>query len=269
MIGLALLAAGAACGGSGPAAATPAASETAAVSPAPAQPPTVTPAPSRTATGTPTPAPSATVTATTTVTPTVAASPTPAVTATPTITPTYAILRGEVLQRSNCRYGPGPDYLYKYGLVVGSNLEVIGRTEAGDWILVRAIGGDNPCWVKATLMAVRGDVMAVAPTEQPLPLSPYYGPPAGVLARREGDEVTVFWNPIQLRAGDETASPLYLLEAWVCRDGQLVFTPIGSDETFVKVADEAGCAQPSHGRVYGVEKHGYTLWVKVPWPAHE
>ncbi len=203
-------------------------------------------------------------TSTTTDTP----QPTPTTSGTPTLTPTYAILRGEVLQRSNCRYGPGWMYLYKYGLVVGSNLEVFGRNDLGTWILVRAIGGDNPCWVKASLLEVKGDVMAVQPTYIPLPQSPYYGPPTGVAAVRAGDEVTVSWNPISFRAGDEHASPPYLLEAWTCIDGELIFTPVGSYTTAATVVDEPGCAEASHGRVYGVEKHGYTRWVEVPWPEH-
>ncbi len=113
----------------------------------------------------------------------------------PSVTPTYAILRGEVLVRANCRYGPGAPYLYKYGLVPGSNLEIIGRTDTGSWILIQAIGGNNPCWVKATLMDVKGDVMDVQPTYIPLPPSPYYGPLKGVSARRDGNTVTVFWSP--------------------------------------------------------------------------
>jgi hypothetical protein len=100
-------------------------------------------------------------------------------------------LRGEVLVRSSCRYGPGAPYLYKYGLVPGSNLEVIGRTDSGTWILVRAIGGNNPCWVKASLMDIKGDVMTVAPTYIPLPQSPYYAPPRWVQAKRNGNEVTI------------------------------------------------------------------------------
>ena len=194
--------------------------------------------------------------------------PTQTITYTPTGTPvpTYTILPGEVIVRSACLYGPGAPYLYKYGLVVGSNLEVIGRTDLGTWILVRAIGGNNPCWVKASLMAIKGDVMTVAPTYIPLPQSPYYAAPTGVWAIRDGDEVIVSWNPISFRAGDDTASPPYLVEAWVCTNGQLIFTPIGSYETFVRIKDEPGCSEPSHARVFGVEKHGYTRWVKVPWP---
>ncbi len=198
-------------------------------------------------------------------------TPTGTSTATPTLTPipTYVILRGEVLVRANCRYGPGAPYLYKYGLVPGSNLEVIGRTDLGTWILVQAIGGNNPCWVKASLMEVKGDVMNVAPTYIPLPQSPYYAPLRGVYARRDGNEVTIFWSAVALRAGDETAEAPYLIEAWLCTDGQLVFTPIGSYLTAVKVVDEPGCSEPSHGRVFLAEKHGYTQPVEIPWPANE
>jgi hypothetical protein len=173
-----------------------------------------------------------------------------------------------VLQRSNCRYGPGAPYLYKYGLVVGSNLEVIGRNDLGTWVLVRAIGGNNPCWVKASLMDIKGDVMNVEPTYIPLPMSPYYGPLSGVNASRQGNQVTVSWNPFQLRAGDETASAQYLVEVWTCVDGQILFTPMGADANSVIVEDEAGCTDPSKARVYGVEKHGYTRWIEVKFPPH-
>jgi hypothetical protein len=58
----------------------------------------------------------------------------------------------------------------------------------------------------------------------------------------------------------------YLLEAWVCRAGQVIFTPVGSYENILTILDEPGCSEPSHGRVYLVEKHGYTSAVEVPWP---
>ena len=125
-------------------------------------------------------------------------TPSPTTTRTPTVThtpiPTYSILRGEVLIRSNCRYDPGAPYLYKYGLVPGSNFEIIGRNDAGSWLLVQAIGGDNPCWVKSSLMEVQGEIMNLAPTSLPLPQSPYYGPLRAVSAHREGDTITIFWG---------------------------------------------------------------------------
>jgi hypothetical protein len=232
---------------------------------------TTTSTPSVTHTSTPTFTPPATLTPTSTLpptkTPTPSLIPSPTKTITPSPSPTYAVLRGEVLELSNCRYGPGAMYLYKYALIPGSNLEVYGRTDSGAWILVRAIGGTNPCWVKATLMDVKGDVMSVEPVYLPLPQSPYYGPLTGVSASRNGDQVTISWNPINLRAGDDTASPIHLVEAWVCQAGEIVFVPVGTDASSAEIEDQAGCSEPSHARVYGVEKHGYTRPVEVPWPA--
>jgi len=196
-------------------------------------------------------------------------TPTPADTATPTITPTYAILRGQVIpEHVNCRYGPGAVYLYKYGLVGGSNLEIIGRNDLGTWILIQAIGGNNPCWMKAEFMDIKGAVLAVAPVDPHviLPWSPYYAPLTGVSATRVGNTVTVSWSPLVLRAGDEADPVPYVVEAWVCQEGQLVFTPVGSFPSAVEIVDESGCTEPSHGRVLAAEKHGYTWPVEIPWP---
>jgi hypothetical protein len=230
--------------------------------------PTITSTSTHTPSLSPTLTPTSTPSSTPTFTPTPTFTFTPTFTPTPTATlsPTYAILRGQVLELSNCRYGPGAPYLYKYALIEGSNLEVIGRNDLGTWILIRAIGGTNPCWVKASLMDVKGDVKTVAPTYIPLPASPYYSPISGVSVYRDGQDVVISWNPFSLRAGDETASPPYLLEAWHCLEGQLIFTPIGSYTETIRIKDEAGCTEASHGRVYLVEKHGYTRAVEIPWP---
>ena len=194
-------------------------------------------------------------------------TPTASFTFAPSLTPTYAILRGSVLEQANCRYGPGAAYLYKYGLYPGNNIEIIGRNDTGTWIVIQTIGGTNPCWIKASLLDISGDVMSVAPAELPLPMSPYYGPLTGVYAERHGNEVIISWNPMELRAGDDSLQYPYLVEAWLCQNGRLTFNAIGSWETMVTVQDDPVCAERSHARVYGVEKHGYTLWVTVPWPA--
>jgi hypothetical protein len=200
-----------------------------------------------------------------TISPTIAPFLTATPNNTPTSTPTYAILRGTVLEQANCRYGPGAAYLYKYGLYAGNNLEVIGRNETGTWILVQAIGGTNPCWIKASLMDIRGDLLSLAPASLPLPQSPYYGPVTGISSVRNGDLVFISWDPIYLKAGDDSLQYPYLIEAWLCKDGLLSFNAIGSWETIVTVTDEPGCSDPSYARIYGVEKHGYTSWVTVPW----
>ena len=69
--------------------------------------------------------------------------------------------------------------------------------------------------------------------------------------------------------GDNSVQEPYLVEAWVCRDGKLIFVPIGAYYTEATIVDEAGCSEPSFGRVYGVEKHGYTKPREIPWPQAE
>jgi hypothetical protein len=214
-------------------------------------------------TSTPTP------THTVTLTPSSTLTTTATETATVTITPTYAILRGKVLQQANCRYGPGAPYLYKYGVYPDTVLEIFGRTDTGAWVLVRAIGGTNACWVKADLLEIRGDVMTVEPTYTEVPRSPYYGAMTNVSASREANEVTVFWGGIQLRPGDDSEQTPYVIEAWVCLGGKIIFTPVGSYGFAAKITDEPGCSEPSHARIAAAEKHGYTPWVEIPWPPHE
>jgi len=227
--------------------------------------PPITITPSHTATRTA----SKTSTQSETVSPTTTYTPTPSQSPTATITPTYTVLRGKILQQANCRYGPGAPYLYKYGVYPDTVLEIIGRTEAGTWVVVQAIGGNNPCWVKADLIDIRGDVMTVAPMYLELPRSPYYGAMTNISASREGNEVTIFWGGIQLRPGDDSEQTPYLIEAWICSEGRLVFTPVGSYGFSASIMDENGCTENSHGRITAAEKHGYTAWVEIPWPAHE
>jgi hypothetical protein len=141
----------------------------------------------------------------------------------------------------------------------------------GTWLLIQAIGGDNPCWVKAELMDVKGDVISVKPVDVHIimPWSPYYGPLKGVSATRQGEVVTVFWSPLELRPGDDAEQVPYLVEAWVCRDGEIVFDPVGAYGTAVEVIDEPGCEEPSRGQVLAAEKHGYTVPVEIQWPEYK
>ena len=235
--------------------------------------PTDTPTPELTETSLPLPTETPTAVATFTETPTTTPTETPTETPTPTFTPipTYVVLRGKVIvDRAVCHYGPGAPYLYKYGVYKDNNLEIIGRESTqGIYIEVQAIGGDNPCWVKAEYFDIKGDLMNVKPVsaeDVKLASSPYYGLLTGVSAWRKDNEVTVSWNGLVLRAGDDSLQTPYIVEAWICRDGQIVFEPVGTWYTAVAITDEPGCSEPSHGRVMGTEKHGYTNWVAVPWP---
>jgi hypothetical protein len=200
-------------------------------------------------------------------TPTLDYSPTPSFT--PSITPTYVTPRGDVTTHAQCRYGPGAAYLYKYGLLEGTPMDIIGRNELGTWAYIQAIGGNNPCWINASLLKVtRGDLMSVPVTYNRLPKSSLYLAPAAVSATRVGNDVTIQWSPVWMTEDDDRG---YLIEAWLCQGGQLVFTPIGvkSSVTAIKVTDEPGCFEPSGARVYTAEKHGYTQYRMAKWPAFE
>ena len=244
--------------------------------------PTVSPSATSVPTDTSTPKPSFTVTSEPTATLTFSPSPTathtltvtPVPTGTPeptaTFTPVYVVLRGVVNQgHVNCYYGPSKAYLYKYGLLKGNRLDIIGWLPDTGYLEVQAIGGDNPCWMIMEFMDIDGDIQSVRlvlPDEIKLPQSPYYPAPAFAKAERSGDEVTVTWSPLKLKAGDSSEQEPYLLETWVCREGKITFVPVGAYQNQVKVVDEPGCVEPSHARVYGVEKHGYTKYLEFDWP---
>lgn len=236
--------------------------------------PTPTITPTATASPTRTEAPSASPSLTPTVTATFAATDTPTPDYTPTITlspsktPTPTAtpeVRGRVLEQANCRYGPGAAYLYEWGLYPANRVTVLGRNQDGSWVYVDPWTYVDYCWVKTSLLALTGDVFSVPQIWTRLPYTEFYYPPQNVSATRNGDEVTVWWDLISMSVDDNRG---YLIEAWVCQDGQLIFTAINPWEPPAVLKDEAGCMQPSSGRIYTAEKHGYTEWILIRWPPH-
>jgi hypothetical protein len=206
---------------------------------------------------------------------------TPTLTTTPTSTPTYSAPRIRVLMWSQCRYGPGIGYLYEYDLFEGNLMEVIGWREIlaqkkdgvwepSIWLYVRALGGVNICWVNSNLVKVyQGDIFDAPPYTERLPYSRLYQPPKAVEAWRDGNNVTVMWSSVWMTEDDYRG---YLVEAWVCHGGQQYLAPVGYTgvniaNPAVVIPDEPGCSEPSNGRLYTVEKHGYTQWIRVPWPS--
>lgn len=230
---------------------------------------TFTPTSTGSLTPTRTSTPSPTVSGTPTLTPTPMHSPTitqtPTQTLTPTMTPTYKPIAARVKEQSNCRYGPGAAYLYEWGLYEGDRVDIIGRNDLGTWAYVDPWTYMDRCWVKASLLEIRGDLFDAPPYYSRLPFSELYRPPRSVNARREGDQVIISWEAVWMTEDDYRG---YLIEAWLCVDGQIIFTPVRSDATTITLTDEAGCGQPSGGRLYTAEKHGYTQWIKIPWPDH-
>ncbi|MHC1781388.1 MAG: hypothetical protein AB9891_01270 [Anaerolineaceae bacterium] len=206
-----------------------------------------------------------------TATGTATITPTPTTVPTQTVTPVEKLRVTIIINMAVCHYAPGKPYLYKYGVYKGYNMEAISRDVTNTYVEVQAIGGDkpNPCWVNAEYMEFQGDMntlKVVRPEEIVLPMSPYYAPPVGIKTERSGDEVTVIWFPLNLKAGDSSEQTPYIIEAWVCQAGELVFQPVGSYQNKVTILDEAGCEQPSSARLLAAEKHGYTRPVGIDWP---
>ena len=203
-------------------------------------------------------------------------TPTPPPTETATITPlpTVASLKAQVTaDLLSCRYGPGPDYLFLYGLRKGANIKLIGRTDEDNWHWVY-VEGKNKCWVNTKFLEIQGDwtsLPVVYPGQAKLPVSPYYPPTDWVGAARDRNIVEVSWNDVPLRAGDEEDEFMqhYIVEVWRCEGGQLLFEPLATNDLAVTFVDEPGCSQPSHGRVFVQEKHGFAGPTEIPWPAYQ
>lgn len=167
--------------------------------------------------------------------------------------------------QANCRYGPGWAYLYKFGLYEGISVEILGRTERGDWAYVLPLWYETGCWIKADLLEIEGDIFVVEEYYGTLPFSDIYPPPWITEASRKGDEVFIAWSDVRMTTDKYRG---YLLETWLCRDGELVFTPVNINGLWTTLIDEAGCSEPSWGRIYSAEKHGYSKWRLIPWPEY-
>ena len=84
----------------------------------------------------------------------------PTETFTPTSIPLVESLKATVTaDLLSCRYGPGPEYLYLYGLNKSANIKLIGRTDANNWVMV---DGRNKCWVNAKFLEIAGDPKSLA-----------------------------------------------------------------------------------------------------------
>ena len=145
-----------------------------------------------------------TSTPTDTATPTASLTPTATSTPTPTPIPPVQSLRAKVsvAGRLACRFGPGVPYLFKYSFSATANIELVGRMEFSHWVLARAIGGTNRCWVNGgpDYLLINGDPLAL-PVADPhivLPWSDYYGPMSNVSATRSASRVTVTYSGIVL-----------------------------------------------------------------------
>lgn len=241
-----------------------------ACAPATGQPWTITaPVSTVTTEATETPEPSSTATGTATSEPTITSTPT--IIASPTVTPTatFAFPSVTVNKQAHCRYGPSVAYLHAADLDPGDTGTIRSRYIYSNWLYIKFDKLNYFCWVAPSVVDVVGDISTVAYKELDLQSigSNQYGPPTGVTAARNGNEVTISWNQV-LMSNDKDRG--YLLELFVCQDTVYKWwTDSYPDQysTSYTVQDEAGCAQPSSGKLYTVEKHGFSEPATIPWPA--
>jgi len=204
--------------------------------------------------------------------PAVPPTPTPTSTPTPTNTPQpITSLRGTVAQLSNCRYGPDWPYIYKYGVGVGTKMEVIGRDTDGNWLQVQGIGGHNACWIKGVQIQVDGDVMALPdtyPNTTGLPISPFF-PEISISVSYSGGMVNVSWPDHEIRSDLGTEQGIeYIVEIWTCVDGKPTFYALGfpPGETNASFEIDNSCGMISHADVIGEDKEGFSPPANIVLP---
>jgi hypothetical protein len=221
--------------------------------------------PTLTATQTPTTTnpPTPTATATITRTPTQTSTPTQTLTPSITPTPTFTFPTITALMQSNCRYGPGTAYLYAWGMYTGDSGQVWGRNDSGTWLWIQPDKIKYQCWISASVVEIHGDIFTLRVAPVRLPHSTLYGPPQGVTAIRDGNSVTVSWQPVSMTEDDNRG---YMIQANVCQNGYLMWMAVATMDTTYTFTDESTCSERSNGLLYTVEKHGYTDPVPIPWP---
>ena len=197
--------------------------------------------------------------------------PPPTETSTPTAIPFVESLKSSTMENLTCRYGPGAEYLSLFAFNKGANIQIIGRTDGNNWVLVE---NKIRCWVNAKFLDIKGDkntLQVMYPDKFKLIVSPYYSAPIVLSAVRDPNnrnKVTVKWTDIALRPGDEEDENMfiYIIEVWRCEGGKMISDPLASNYPEVTFVDETGCSVASHGRVFFQEKHGFAGPAEISWP---
>ncbi len=171
-----------------------------------------------------------------------------------------------IASTANCRFGPDTIYVAPGRLRFGKVLEAIGRDESGEWLLVREPGGQNSCWVNMVTLSVEGDVntLSIAPVN--LLINPAYPAPPNVVSNRVGEWVQIRWGEVSLPPAAIYPESRYLLDLWLCRNGQIVHAPLATNDLSASVWDQPGCAEASRGFIYTTTREGYSPPAVIPWP---
>ena len=204
-----------------------------------------------------------------TLTPTITFTPTITLTPTTTTTPTFAFPTVTVNKQAHCRYGPSAAFLHAADLYPGDTGIVDGRFEYSSWLHVKFDKLKYYCWVAPSVVDVIGDISTLSYNAPDLQSVGYsnYPPPQNISAVRNGDEITISWNQVEMTTDHDRG---YLIIAFVCQNGAYLWWTFSYPDQFTTsytVKDEAGCPVPSEGVLYTVNKHGFSKPAQIPWPA--
>ncbi|MFA9403956.1 MAG: hypothetical protein ACERKY_12945 [Anaerolineales bacterium] len=222
-------------------------------------PPTETFTPSPTASSTI--EPSATSTSSPSPSPTITETPTPEVSPTPSATATPEAVIATALGSINCRYGPDKQYLYAWGLSEGDIAEVKGKNASSAWLWVTPHDTIWNCWITASAVELNVEIDSIAVVYPILLTHPEVAPPSGVNAQRNGDKVTVSWNP-----SPPSVDLGYLIEARICLGAYVWDMVFSTTNTAYTITDPKTCSTGSYGTLRVFNKLGYSTTVKIPWP---
>jgi len=214
--------------------------------------------------------PTITSSPTVTRTPTITQTPTVSATPTQTLTPTFNFPKVVLtVDAAHCRYGPNQAYLHAADLYKGDRGEVRGRWYLNGWLRVKFDKLGYQCWVAPSVIEVTGDLNTVI-VYNSIDLTRIgtnqYGPPQGLRAERSGDQVTISWDRMSMTEDKDRG---YFIDMFVCQNGGYLWWPVSFPDQYTTsytVTDEPGCAAPSGGVIYTVEKHGYSQPLSIPWP---
>ncbi|MEJ2758746.1 MAG: hypothetical protein P8046_09730 [Anaerolineales bacterium] len=140
---------------------------------------------------------------------------------------------------------------------------MLNRNADGSWLYIWVDNLSERCWAAASVLDVEGDIFSVYAWMSPLPYTTFSGPVTGLQVKRSGNQVIMSWNGLKVPAEDKRG---FLIEATICANGHLVDVVYHTDAQNFALTDDTNCSEASHGLLYGVEKHGYTQPIEIPWP---
>jgi len=136
-----------------------------------------------------------------------------------------------------------------------------GRDYDDTWYWIQLVGLSYHCWVSASIVSVNFEPKSLPYVPVNVPTNNKVPTPKGVSANRNGNQVIVSWS-----AAPSAPELEYLIEATLCFNGYQDDGTYSTINTSMTLPDDQNCSRDSLGRLYVVNKEGYSKPVNIPWP---